>query len=99
MEGGGEGGKEIIFHAPEVHLCGQMFWEQGVRPQTGGHCRGGELECRPGRANRPDAEIARDWGPQGRLTGGGGVRSQERIYRPGSPPLAVEEDVRIVAIS
>lgn len=46
-----------------------------------------------------DAEIARDWGPQGRLTGGGGVRSQERIYRPGSPPLAVEEDVRIVAIS
>ena len=64
----GVGGKEIIFHASEVHLCGQMSSEQLSEAQSwwsllegksGGGWNAGWRECLG-----PDA-LSAGLGPQG----------------------------------
>lgn len=64
--------KEISFHASEVHLCGQVSWEQRSEAQSwwsllGVAVGGWNADWRE--RFSPDAEMVLGWGP--RLADGG----------------------------
>lgn len=80
--------KEIIFHASEVHLCGQMSWDQGGEVESWWSVLGMGAGMQAGGRSAPPAETLLGQGPEARDGEQQGKDSGMRLSSPSPLPTS-----------